>query len=252
MQGMPHREKDAAVSRTILATSLWLWMPHTAALLYVAHHDGGASLLSMLIWTACIVGATVLTATKCERGDWLMVLSYAIGVVSESRFFSLDPATYYSLPRWIWVMVSALHGLISGIMCKAKDMEEGRYYEGHTIAERLYLVLPFTLGEWTGFIITTGWSGVLLGMATIFLCLSTVGYGVFTYNIIRYFGISGDLIGLVSRLFTTSFGVVFSSMVLFGAFVFYLAIPFVQSLMYLNALVGAIGIIMEISLYEIA
>lgn len=242
----------ASVSRTIKITSLALWVPHILVLLWISTHHGASSMIATFIWGVLTIPVTYFTAVRLDRGDFLMVIAWAIGLLSETHCFGMDQSTFQDVPRWVWIVVATLHGVIGGILTKAKDVEEGRYFAGHTIAERLYVVVPFTIGQWFGFVLTNGWSGVTAIFSTIFLCLSTVGYGVVTHKLIQYFNLTGDIIGLVSRLFTTSFGVVFGSLALLGSFVFYLAIPFLKSLLSLNALVSSMGIVFEILLYEVA
>jgi hypothetical protein len=244
--------RSESIARTIQVTSLALWTPHVFVLLWLGFVSGKGSLGYMATWTATVVPVTYVTAVKLERGDCLMVLAWIVGFLSETSTFGFGQELLSEVPRWLWVAVALAHGSIGGVLCKAKDMEEGRFFPGHAIAERLYVVVPFTIGQWCGFVLTNGWSGAIAVLSTIFLCLSTIGYGVLTHKVLAYFDITGDVIGLISRLFTTSFGAVFGSLVVFSSFVAYLAIPFLTSLMALNALVSSMGIVFEILLYEIA
>mmetsp|Transcript_29894 Transcript_29894/g.34558 ORF Transcript_29894/g.34558 Transcript_29894/m.34558 type:complete len:252 (+) Transcript_29894:147-902(+) len=249
----PRSPNAESVARTIRVTSVALWIPHVLVLLYIAAHlqDTHAMLMTSL-YALVAIPVTYVVAVKFERGDCLMVLAWFIGLMSETRLFGFGPEILTDVPRWVWIAVATMHGVVGGILTKAKDMEEGRYFPGHTIAERLYVVVPFTIGQWCGFVLVNGWAGIVTVFSTIFLCLSTVGYGVVTWKLLVYFNLSGDIIGLVSRLFTTSFGVVFGSLMACSSFVIYLAIPFLSSLMRMNALVSSMGIVFEILLYEVA
>lgn len=243
--------RTEGIARTIQVTSLALWLPHACVLLWLGSVYGKGSLTYMAAWTATVLPVTYLTAVKMERGDFLMILAWAIGFLSESSAFGFGQELLAEVPRWLWVAVAIAHGVISGVLCKAKDMEEGRYFPGHALAERLYVVVPFTIGQWCGYVGVNGWSGVVTVLSTIFLCLSTIGYGVLTHKVMAYFEVTGDIIGLISRLFTTSFGAVFGFLVAFSGFVAYLVIPFLSSLMALNTLVSSVGIVFEILLYEV-
>jgi hypothetical protein len=239
--------------RIIKLCSVLLWSPYAVAMLVIAfsHEHGIGSLLLSLLWMIAIIAATYLTAAQ-ERGDWLMLVGASVGLLSEISTFGIsgkDPTA--EVPRWVWLAASCLNGVFSGVLCKAKDVQEERYFPGYAIAERLYVVVPFTLGQWLGFVLINGWSGILTVFTTIMLCLSTVGYGVFSFKIMKYFGVSGDLLELVEKMFSSSFGVVFCSFVAFGAFVFYLAVPFLTTLMALNALISGVGIAMEFIIYDV-
>ena len=241
--------------RIIKICSVLLWSPYAAAMLAIAagQADGTvAHILLALAWMSGIIGATYFTAVHAERGDWLMLVGASIGLLSEVSSFGLsgkDPTA--DMPRWVWLVASGLNGVFSGVLCKAKDVQEERYFPGYAIAERLYVVVPFTLGQWLGYVLLNGWSGIVTVFSTIMLCLSTVGYGVFTFKIMKYFGVSGDLLELVEKVFNSSFGVVFGGFVVFGSFVFYLAIPFMTTLMALNALISGVGIAMEFIIYDV-
>ena len=94
---------------------------------------------------------------------------------------------------------------------------------------------------------------MIKAFSSIFLCLATVGYGVVGYRIASYFGATeGDILHLVSKIFTTSFGAVFGGLIITVGFVIYLAIPFVEALLSMNAIVSSVGIVMELLLYDLA
>ncbi|KPI84973.1 hypothetical protein ABL78_5964 [Leptomonas seymouri] len=61
-----------------------------------------------------------------------------------------------------------------------------------------------------------------------------------------------DVIDLISKLFTTSFGVVVLVVVGLNIFMTSLCIPFLKALFKLNALVSGVGIVIELIMYEIA
>uniref|UniRef100_A0A146L5Y1 Uncharacterized protein n=1 Tax=Lygus hesperus TaxID=30085 RepID=A0A146L5Y1_LYGHE len=60
-----------------------------------------------------------------------------------------------------------------------------------------------------------------------------------------------DIIELVFKLFTTSFGVVVFSVLALNIFLTTLAIPFIKALFSLNALVSSVGIIVEMLIYDV-
>jgi uncharacterized membrane protein YgcG len=61
-----------------------------------------------------------------------------------------------------------------------------------------------------------------------------------------------DVIDLISKLFTTSFGVVVLCVVGLNIFMTSLCIPFLKALFKLNALVSGVGIVIELIMYEVA
>lgn len=61
-----------------------------------------------------------------------------------------------------------------------------------------------------------------------------------------------DVIDLISKLFTTSFGVVVLGVVGLNIFMTSLCIPFLKALFKLNALVSGVGIVIELIMYEVA
>jgi hypothetical protein len=251
---MPKGGSSRNWDRIIKFCSVLLWSPYAVAMLLIAfthQQEGLGSVLLSCLWIAAIIGATYFTAAQ-ESGDWLMLVGASVGLLSEISSFGVggkNPTA--EMPRWVWLAASCLNGIFSGLLCKAKDVQEERYFPGYAIAERLYVVVPFTLGQWVGFVFLNGWSGIITVFTTIMLCLATVGYGVFSFKIMRYFGVTGDVVELVEKMFSSSFGVVFCSFVAFGAFVFYLAIPFMTTLMALNALISGVGIAMEFIIYDV-
>lgn len=249
----PEAVSEGELRKTIQFASLLLWLPHILA---CAYGTLGLSFAhAMFVWgmIPVVIVATYFTGTRLD-GDWLMALAATIGLCGE--VFGLGSTSIhntYELSRNIWIAVSAAHGVIGGILCKAKDMEDGRYFVHHTISERLYVVIPFTIGQWTGFILMNGWQGLFKAFSSIFLCLATVGYGVVTYRLASYFGVTeGDILLLVTKVFTTSFGAVFGGLAITVCFVIYLAIPFLDALLSMNAIVSSVGIVMEVLLYDLA
>lgn len=61
-----------------------------------------------------------------------------------------------------------------------------------------------------------------------------------------------DVIDLISKLFTTSFGVVVLVVLGLNLFMTSLCIPFLKALFKLNALVSGVGIVIELIMYEVA
>lgn len=244
---------ETTLTKTIQVSSLLLWVPHILALCYVSLGLSFSHFVFLLVLIPVCVAITYFTSTRLD-GDWLMALAACIGLLGElAGLGSTSIHNKYELSRNVWIAVSAAHGVAGGILSKAKDMEDGRYFSHHTIAERLYIVIPFTIGQWSGFILSNGWDGLFKAFSSIFLCLATVGYGVVGYRIASYFGATdGDIIHLVTKLFTTSFGAVFGGLVITVGFVIYLAIPFIDALLSMNAIVSSVGIVMELLLYDLA
>lgn len=243
------------LDRIIKICSLIMWLPQALAMIYISlqPQNSWGSTLICTAWSAILISSTYFAATQTgSSGDWLMLISIGIGILTEVANFGLTgEAPTTDAPRVVWLIASAAHGLFAGILCKAKDLQELRFFAGYSIAERLYMVVPFTLGQWIGYVLAHGWSGIITVMSTIMLCLSTVGYGVFTFKIMRYFGITSDIMLNVEKLFTSSFGVVFTVVVLFGGFVIFLAVPFLDTLLSLNALISGVGIVMEFIIYDV-
>eukprot|EP00758_Cryptobia_borreli_P012134 Tbor_TRINITY_DN571_c0_g1::TRINITY_DN571_c0_g1_i1::g.23344::m.23344 len=239
------------LDQTIIFSSIFVWMPYIIPQLYMALSSWDLQAFAIL-FVISILGVllTVYVATK-HQGDWLMIIAFIYGVLGELIAVTLKPEQILS--RNAGMVVSAIQGVFGGILVRAKDIKEGCYYDTqtHTFADRLHFVIPFTIGQWMGFIVMNGWGGILKAFSSIFFCLATVGYGVVGYRIMLYFGIfKGDIIALVAKLFTTSFGVVFFSLVFSVTFCFYLAVPFISNLLALNAVMSSVGIIVEIMMYE--
>ena len=153
----------------------------------------------------------------------------------------------------VWFTACALHGLFAGILCKAKDIQDERYYEHYTVTERLYLVVPYTLGIWWAYVWIGGTAGLVAVFKSIFFCLALCGYGVLTHRILDWSGVYGmDLISLVNKVFTSSFGVIVSLGVGTFVVVSFLAMPFLTALLQLNGVVSVLGILVEIVVYDLA
>ncbi|CAG9567207.1 conserved hypothetical protein [Leishmania major strain Friedlin] len=279
-------------------------------------------------------------------------------------------------PSWLWLVVSLLTGLFSGILCKVKDIVDGKHacdthlfpllerYEefedtelrcaagagddhqddrgagypfvavaappssplsgvlryrricmstSHhlvSLGDRLYMVVPFCTGQWFSFILHNGWRGIIVENGTILLSLSLVGYTMLSYKFLKrqVLRVSGrvtlsttarsrnrrnkrrlqqqhqqqggaavvseedaaedangadfpedvgevavvDVMDLISKLFTTSFGVVVLVVLGLNLFMTSLCIPFLKALFKLNALVSGVGIGIELIMYEVA
>jgi len=248
--------RATAIDRSIGILSLLLWVPHTISVLYAAYQDNAFDATSAVVTAMWVVGVTALThitAVHVEQGDWLMLLAFVVGVMSEVSNFGLSGDVHEAeqgLSPWAWVVSSLAYGAIAGALCKAKDIQEGRYFQGYAIAERLYLAVPFTLGQYAGYVAVNGWAGLAKVFMSVILCLSTIGYGAFALQMCQYFGINSDIVGLFDKLVSTSFGVVMSSTIAFGAFTFYLAGPFLNTMLSLNMISSGVGIVAEFAVYD--
>uniref|UniRef100_A0A7S1QUL0 Uncharacterized protein n=1 Tax=Neobodo designis TaxID=312471 RepID=A0A7S1QUL0_NEODS len=248
---MPSHIEEEHVENVVQFTSLLLWLPHLAGLAYNCIDAANSQRIMTAVFAAVIYTATVVAA-KRAHGDALMLIMFCAGLGSELLGAGASDSTDYYVSRNTWIGISAVQGLFAGILCKAKDMMDGRYFEFHTIGERLYLVTPFTVGIWTAHLIM---HGVVQGfsevMSSVFFCLALVGYGVLTYRIVAWSGVLDmDLIAVVNHLFTTSFGVVFVGLAITFITVSYLAIPFVSSLLQLNGVLSSLGILVELVVYD--
>lgn len=254
---------------TLRLSALLLWVPHTLASLYVLATMQSATVstfIYVLIFNLVAISLTYYVAVYKCYGDFLMIISWVLGVLNEFAWVAVfpdddvahvmrqQPLVGSSDLRLLWIVVSMLHGAIGGILCKMKDIDEDRYYPTHTIGERLYVVVPFCTGQWLSFILQNGWRGIVIENLTILLSLSMVGYCVVGYKLLQQHiqWKKWDIIGIVEELFTTSFGVVFTVVVLSSIFVTLLAIPFLKSLFSLNVLVSSVGILLECVVYEVA
>lgn len=247
---MPSRFDAASLENVVKITSLLLWVPHIAGLVYNSIDAPFSAQLSTVAFGAVVFASTVVAAQKAN-GEMLMLVMFFTGLASELLSMGATESHNYVVPRNGWVVISGIQGLIAGILCKAKDMIDGRYFEYHTIAERLYLVTPFTVGIWSAYIFLMGFSGFMQVISSVFFCLALVGYGVIAWRICAWSGVLDmDLIQVVNHIFTTSFGVVFIGFVLTFVCVSYLAVPFVQSLLQLNGVLSSMGILVEMLVYD--
>ncbi|KAF8280169.1 hypothetical protein TcYC6_0000810 [Trypanosoma cruzi] len=284
---------------TLRVAAVLLWVPHSMALMYVVATTTTANSISTLFYVlTCslfMIAVTYYFAVYKQCGEYLLIISWLFGVLSEEAWVFMFPDTVafaqrsrptflaapvvagggggggtivhaggsggggggvedHDSPRLLWIAVSMLQGIVGGILCKMKDIDEDRYYPTHAIGERLYVVVPFCTGQWLSFILQNGWRGIVVENLTILLSLAMVGYCVIGYKLLQEHTSlkKGDLIGFVEELLTTSFGVVFAVMLFGSIFVTLLAIPFLKSLFSLNALVSSAGIILEYIVYEVA
>ncbi|ESL11723.1 hypothetical protein TRSC58_00520 [Trypanosoma rangeli SC58] len=289
-----HRECMASNVRrmylTLRLAALLLWLPHWLAFMYVAATTATATATALLYALACSLASIAVTyyiAVYTQCGEYLVISAWLFGVLREEVLSFVFPdtvaipqssrSTFLAYPAvagvmivhtggggvvaedrsgtgLLWVVVSMLQGIIGGILCKMKDIDEDRYYPTHAIGERLYVVLPFCTGQWLSFILRNGWRGIVVENLTILLSLAMVGYCVIGYKLLKQHTSlrRGDLIGFVEELLTTPFGVVFAVILLGSIFVTLLAIPFLKSLFSLNALVSSMGIVLEFIVYEVA
>ncbi|KEG06411.1 hypothetical protein DQ04_14061010 [Trypanosoma grayi] len=272
---------------TLRVAAALLWVPHSLASLYVAATAATTSVfLYVLAFSLVAIALTYYLAAYKQCGDYLMISAWVFGIVSDSAWTVIAPNTKpifqnvlsfssyssaaadaaaasasaaassthdYEIPRFLWIAVAILQGVVGGMLCKLKDIDEDRYYPAHSIGERLYVVVPFCTGQWLSFILQNGWRGIVVENLTIVLSLGMVGYCVISYKLLREHTslARGDLIGFIAELLTTSFGVVFTALVLGSVFVTTLAIPFLKSLFSLNALVSSVGIVLELIVYEL-
>nr|CAJ2465741.1 unnamed protein product [Leishmania braziliensis]CAJ2466328.1 unnamed protein product [Leishmania braziliensis] len=353
-------------------------------------------LLRVLFFSAAAILVTYyLSVHKVNGGEYLMAVAWALGTFSGWGWLytsagSVLPASSSSSspsssgsagtqmlasaspPSWLWLVVSLLTGLFSGILCKVKDIVDGKHardthlfplldcYDefveeaelrrtaeagddtrdarsagspspttassppsgvlryrhirmstSHHLAslgDRLYMVVPFCTGQWFSFILQHGWRGIIVENGAILLSLSLVGYTMLSYKFLKrqVLRVSGrvtrsaaaarnrnrrnkrclqhrqgggavvscedaakdaggvefledvgevavvDVIDLISKLFTTSFGVVVLVVLGLNLFMTSLCIPFLKALFKLNALVSGVGIVIELIMYEVA
>lgn len=254
MKGMRMLEADSPqVRKTISVVAALLWVPLFVPVMYVVSHSNNvAAQISTLAFSVVVLGSTWVTA-RLANGDVLMVLCALVGFLSELLVVGEPDSEGTRVSKNLWFLACAAHGLLSGILCKAKDIQDERYYDTYTVTERLYLVVPYTIGIWSAFVWMRGSDGLVEVFKSIFFCLALCGYGVLAHRVLQWSGVYGmDLIALINHLFTTSFGVVFTTLGLAGLAVVYLGAPFVQSLLSLNGVVSALGILVEIVIYDIA
>ncbi|TPP43110.1 hypothetical protein CGC21_30040 [Leishmania donovani] len=336
-------------------------------------------LLRVLSFSAAAILVTYyLSVHKVSGGEYLMAVAWALGTFSgygwlysstglmlptSSSSSSLSSSANAGAqvmpsavrPSWLWLVVSLLTGLFSGILCKVKDIVDGKHacdthlfpllerYEeffedaelrcaagagdnhhddrgasspfaaaaaspsfplsgvlryrricmstSHhlvSLGDRLYMVVPFCTGQWFSFILHHGWRGIIVENGTILLSLSLVGYTMLSYKFLKrqVLRVSGrvtlsatarsrnqdaaedansadfpedvgevavvDVMDLISKLFTTSFGVVVLVVLGLNLFMTSLCIPFLKALFKLNALVSGVGIVIELIMYEVA
>ncbi|KAG5508441.1 hypothetical protein JIQ42_08183 [Leishmania sp. Namibia] len=353
-------------------------------------------LLRVLSFSAAAILITYyLSVHKYNGGEYLMAVAWALGTFSgygwlysstgsvlptssssSSSSTGAQVASSAARPSWLWLVVSLLTGLFSGILCKVKDIVDGKHarnthlfllldrydevvedagmcrpasvgdnyrddshpgspsaattapaysppYElpryrrirmstSHhlvSLGDRLYMVVPFCTGQWFSFIIHHGWRGIIVENGTILLSLGLVGYTMLSYKFLKrqVLRVSGrvslsatarsrsrrnklrlqeeqqqggaavvsdreavedpdgvafledvgevavvDVIDLISKLFTTSFGVVVLVVLGLNLFMTSLCIPFLKALFKLNALVSGVGIVIELIMYEVA
>jgi hypothetical protein len=248
--------KDSRVAKASRISSICLWIPQLAALIYTCMINGNSYSVPGLILPVAVglIGVTWAIGTKL-RGDFLMLLCFFVGVGMQTFNFGCPTQdTCDIMPRQLWLAACICQGFFSGILCKIKDVQDGRHFEHYSIGERLYLVVPYALGECVAHVYIFGlWVGMKNVFTFILLSLATVGYLVMTHKVFAWSGVyTTDLIELLAKIFTTSFGAVFGVLVAVVGIVTYLAVPFVVNLLTLNALVSCWGIALEIIVYEVA
>lgn len=242
------------VANAVRTMSLILWAPQILGMSFVLLQGdmSAARLIAMLVYMIVIIATTYFVATK-RSGDLLMVVMWLVGISSEVFNVGSTPSEIAPLPRNYWIALFAVQGVFSGILCKAKDVYDERYVSGNSVVERLYLVTPFTVGQWTAYVLLNGWGGLLNVVSSIFLCLATVGYGAMIHKYLSRHGLyTADPAELISNVFTTSFGVVLTSLLLASFLIIYMAIPLISVLITMNAVVSSFGIIGELVMYDLA
>jgi hypothetical protein len=209
------------------------------------------------MWAVVVSAAVFQVATRLS-GEYLIAAFWLVGLVNEGCGIGYNqgrPAQGGRLPPLAWVVVSAFNGVIAGVLSKAKDVDDGHYRDDYHVSERLYVMVPYTVGVWTGHVVSNGWIGLMRVFASIFFSLATIGYGTLLHRFLRTRGVYSanlDLIELVNRLFTASFGRVIAVVGFIGVTIWYIILPFALNLAEHNTLVSAVGIIIEIAVYDLA
>jgi len=250
----------ASAGRAVRYISTCLVLPFALANLYTIASRTQfvwTEFLHITVW-ACVVAATFFFVATRLSGEYLIMTLWLVGLINESGDIGYNHRRQHEgdrLTPLAWIFVAALNGLISGVLCKAKDIDDDHYTEDYNVSERLYLMVPYTVGVWTGHVVANGWIGLMHVFASVFFSLAAIGYGTLLHRFLKTRGVYSvnlDLIELVNQLFTASFGKV---MVVSGAMalvIFYVVLPFALNLARQNTLVSAIGIIIEIVIYDLA
>ncbi len=240
------------LSTAVRSMSILLWVPQLLGLCYTLLGSSTQTIVVTIVYMTAIMAATVIVAARYS-GDLLMVLMWLAGLSSELLNLGIPEDLQWALSRTVWIALFLVYGLISGMLCKAKDIQDERFQEGYSVVERLYLVVPFTVGQWTSYVLLNGWSGVFNVFCSIFLSLTTVGYGALLHRVLARHGVYRyDPIEFVSKIFTTSFGMVLTTVAGSVILVIYLAVPFLTVMMSLNAVMSSFGIIGELVMYDLS
>jgi hypothetical protein len=190
-------------------------------------------------------------------GEMLIVAVFVIGLCNEVFDVGMNKAAYAAVMHGVaWILVAALLGAISGALCKAKDIIDGRFRKEYSFTERLYLMIPYVVGVWVGHIVMAGWGGLFTVFSSIFFLEAVVGYGLFALKLLRYQGLSsngkGDLLSVFRTLANASFGKVLFGGLIFSFVFFYLLAPSWSSLSARlpHTLLSAVCIITEVTTYD--
>eukprot|EP00759_Apiculatamorpha_spiralis_P040302 PhF_6_TR38925/c0_g1_i2/m.58233 len=254
--------------QVLLVSSTTLWTPLLGVFIYTSATspiEFVHNTTSIICIGSLVIGMTVYSA-MCASGDWLMLISALAGFLGDVIGFhdtcygtpSSNPGTTgeeehtRNVYRTRWLVGCLLFGMAAGILCKTKDIAEGRYSKRYYITERLYIVTPFAIGECAAHLLSCGWRGFLDVIYLNFLSLATVGFVLLVHHILKKAGLYGtDLIGALTTLFTSSFGVVAGVTGLTSASVYFVAIPMMQKLFNMNTLLSSFGIAMEVIFYDV-
>lgn len=259
---MPSRDTAAAspslvtappkVNRAVNHLSLLFWSPQLVGVAYTLLGADLTTVAVITVYMTVTFAATHYVATH-YGGDLLMVLMWLVGISSEVVNAGASADGQHTLPKKYWLLLFAIQGVFSGMLCKAKDVQDERFSPSYSVVERLYLVVPFTVGQWSAYVILNGLEGLVNVFFSIFISLATVGYGALVHRTLARRNVYKiDPVELVTNVLTTSFGVVLSALVAFSLLVVYLAIPFVSVLMNLNAVRSSFGIVTELMFYDLA
>ena len=207
------------------------------------------------------VGYFILTASTLAfvadkfPGEVMIATIFMIGLLNEIFDLGMNKAAYAAVTQGVgWVFVALTLGAVSGAICKAKDIIDGRFRKEYSFTERLYLMIPYVVGVWVGHILVARWGGLLTVFSSIFFLEAVVGYGIVALKIFRQHGVGqqGDLLSVFRTLANASFGKVFAFGILFSLVFFYMLAPSWSdlSLRLPHTLLSAVCIITEVAVYD--
>lgn len=195
--------------------------------------------LRVVLFSAAATAATYYLAVHVHNGgELLMVLAWILGIWSESYWLTSytsrntihqhtvrglqhqHPAHTQvvvmddrvpSVPSWMWLTVAIITGFFSGILCKVKDISDGKLQYGKHLLRslqkldtknasraqrayrkpyagvgyRLYIIIPFCTGQWFSFILQNGWRGIVVENGIIVLTLGMIGYTMLSISFLK-------------------------------------------------------------------